>query len=356
MADSTTYTRMLLYKDTGDGNALKLLVSKTTVYLQPTNQIYPAGRLQLTETTPGSSGIYKRDNTPDGRYYLYIDDTLRGEYGAFWVGSDELPYLNGSDDATITGDYTFEGDIEVSGSNNLFTGSCKFNDPLIDPDDIQYIGQTPSFANTLVWRSWVEAQIAAIEVSTYQESVNNVRVIADGVVETGKVYTSPKNAALSFSSPGVNNQCHVEITGTGAISQYIIASAGTLRDYVNFSGKGKHIKLILSENSISKICRFTNLTIFLSAHDIITDREFGSMIFENCTIYAYKNTTFNNCLLINCIIIHASAYKSYFKGTTVAIGCYTNNEYDVSLLSGGQAIGCASGLVLTTPTDPVDIT
>lgn len=343
----TTFSRSLWYKDSGDSDRLKLLTGKTNVKLQPAASSYPTGAIALTETTPGSSGIYSNASVPDGNYKLYIDDAFRSEYGTFWIGDDELAlYAKLAGGNTFTGNQIFDDQIVI---NDIIVADEAF----IAADSDPYINNDPSFDTTLIWLGYLESRLAAINVSPYQESSNFRRCIPNGVNETNKVYTTLKAASASFASPSINNQCNVFIPGTGSVSRYISARPGTLIDYVNFTGAGRHINFVLSDGSSNtKITTFENLTLFFGANDYASARSYSNKTFINCTIYAYKDTTFSNCTLINCRVIHASTYKAYLTGGTIVENTGFNNEYDKTGITTGYVVNAYGIDVTTLPTDP----
>jgi hypothetical protein len=195
--------------------------------------------------------------------------------------------------------------------------------------------------------------IASIVVTPYQESVNRVRVMGGGVLNTGKVYTNIHDASNYFGSPDIDNQCLVMIEGTGNSYRYLTMIPNTLRDYVNFRGAGRHINIIMSDGSSNyKIVNFEDMTLLFGAGDYGVDRQYVNMKFINCRIFAYKNTIFHNCELINCEIIHASTYKSFLTNSTLAFNCVFNNEFDDSGITDGKVLNCSSGFTFTLPDDP----
>ena len=129
--------------------------------------------------------------------------------------------------------------------------------------------------------------------------------------------------------------------------------SGTMRDYVHFSGVGKHINIICRDGSSNaKISNIENMTVIFGAIDFTVDRTYSNKRFENCDIYLYKNMTWNNCELYNCRLIHASTYKSTFTGACKVEKCGFNNEPDYSGISGGYQSNNYGIDVTVLPTDP----
>jgi len=349
---STAFSRSLWYKDTGDSNRLKLLTGKTNVKLQPNGSSYPTGAILLSETGV-ASGIYKNDTVPDGLYKIYIDDVYRSEFGIFYIADGDISiYALLAGGNTFSGNQLFEDNVHVEGQIDVDTSVVAL-ELFVDVDGAPYTTNTPSFNTSLIWKGYLDARIAAINLSPYQESSNFRRCIPNGTTETNKVYTTIRDAAGSFASPSANNNCMVQISGTGAISKYITAKSNACVDYVNYKGVGRHINIIFSDGATnSKICTFENCTLFFGANDFAAARNMSNKTYINCTIYAYKDTTFTGCTLINCRIIHSSTYKAYLVGTTTAENCFFNNEYDKTGLTTGYVAGCFGIDITTLPTDP----
>jgi len=360
-----TFSRTFIYKDGSDSNRLKVLTSKTNVKLQPNGSSYPTGAIALTETSAGVSGIYKNDDVGDGVYKLYIDDVYRSEFGIFYVADDDIAQYakiaggnSFSGDQSVTGNVAITADLTI-GNDLIIAGSVDVTEVIlalemfVNAAGAPYTTNTPSYDTSLVWKSWVDTQIAAINLSPYQESSNFRRCIPNGTEETNKVYTTLLAASNSFSSPASGNNCNVHIPGTGSSTSYIGGAVGFCRDYVNFSAAGRHINIIFSDGATnSKITKFENCTIFFGANDYTTARTMSNKTFINCTIYAYKDTTYTTCTLINCRFIHSSTYKVYLTGSTTAESCFFNNEYDKAGLTTGYVAGCFGIDITTLPTDP----
>lgn len=314
-----------------------------TPYLLPVFQTGKVVKVKNIATTTeytgveeGASGIYKFTNIPNGKYHKLIDGVQSGTFGVTngrYIADDLLPYAKLAGGNTFSGNQTFQNDVQIDGPLNvaLYATALELFINALSP---AYTGNTPSFNNSLVWKSWVESQIASIVVTPYQESSNLVRCIPNGTQEANKVYRTPKLCAASFASPSATNQCAVLVSGMGAALQYLNLDLNTLRNYVHFLGTGKHCKIIMRDGSSNtKTMNWKNLTIIFGALDFGVDREYSSMTFEDCDIYAYRNTTFNNCNLIRCRIFHASTYKAFLKGSTTAEMCGFLNDPDKSLLS-----------------------
>lgn len=350
---ATGITRTLIFKDTGDSNRLKLLTGKQ-VELQPVGSTYPTGKIVLTETSVGVSGKYGAASVPDGAYEYYIDGIKDTSYPPFWIGDEALsPYALKAGGNAFTGNQTVTGFISATGSIYAFD-YLQGVYPIIDSGSSWYTSNTPGLGNSLVWYSYLESRLSNLQISPFQESINKVRCFAGATQETNKVYYRLRTAAASFASPAINNQCLVQIEGTGAVSRYMNMDLTTQRDYVNFAAAGKHISIIMRDGATnSKITTFERCTIIFGAIDFTTDREFTNKTFIDCDIYAYKNTTYNNCTLIRCRFFHASTYKAILKGTTSAELCGFNNDPDYTLLSDPDTVVGSYFIKLAAmPSDP----
>lgn len=312
---------------------------------------------EYTGVEEGTTAIYKFTNVEDGKYHKLVDGVQSGTFGVTngrYIADDSMPYAKLAGGNTFSGNQVMQNNLNVAETLTVILDIIA-RELFVDAAGTPFITNTPSFNTSVVWKSWVESQIASIVVTPYQESSNLVRCIPNGTQETNKVYRTPKLAALSFATPSVTNQCAVLVAGMGDASQYLNLDSGTLRSYVHFLGVGKHCKIIMRDGfSNTKTMNWKNLTIIFGANDFSVDREFSSMTFEDCDIFAYKNTTFNNCTLIRCRIFHASTYKAYLKGTTNAEMCGFLNDPDKSLLSDPATVVGSYKLFLTggMPADP----
>jgi len=332
---------------------------------------------EYTGVEDGTTGIYKFTGVGDGKYHKLVDGVQSGTFGVTdgrYIADDSLPYAKLAGGNYFTGNQSIDGNLVV---NALLTigGAAGFADSIeatdyikslaymiapelfVDAAGTPFTTNTPTYNSSLVWKGWVESRLASIVLTPFQESINKRRVIVGGSIEANKVYTLLKDASNSFASPSATNMCWVEIVGAGAASAYLTMPGNTLRDYVHWIAPGQHIKVIMADGfSNSKYCTFQNMTLFFGANDYSVDREYANMTFINCDIYAYKNTTFNNCRLIRCRIIHASTYQAKLKGNTICELTGFNNDYDKSLLSAGYEP--SGGYLIygeAMPTDPSSI-
>jgi len=212
----------------------------------------------------------------------------------------------------------------------------------------------PSGIASLTRKDYVDNLVAGVSVTPFQESSNKVRVIPDGTVQSGKVYTTITSAIASFTSPLITNQCFVEIVGTGGTTQYIIATLSSFVNYVHLIGAGRHIGLILAGTaSNTKTMNIENCTAFIGANDITTARTFNSFTFRNCVIHAYKSTTFTNCKIENCLIYHKSGETPTIAGTTVVINSAFSQTVTVSG-SDTVAAGMIDGFDTASAGMPID--
>lgn len=200
------------------------------------------------------------------------------------------------------------------------------NEPIADPSDLRH----------LCHKQYVDNAINANIGNPYQESIQNVRVIPNGTLMAGKVYTNITSAINYFSSPGINKQCSVRIINTNNASSIALAHT-SLKSYVHIIGE-EHIELILggSGDSVTKTMNFKNLIIYMSQYDITADRTYINFRFFDCIIYAYKNLTFNGCYFKNCII-----YQPTGKQVTINSGNEIYNTHfaqDMTDYAGGSLI------------------
>src|SRR4030095_3212203 len=95
----------LFYVDTADNNAIKLDTGKTVTLREAP---YSAELYTLSETVPGTSGIYKNDNIEDKLCRLLVNGSWKQDYGTFWTFGDAASntlaaYLKRDGSAAMTG-------------------------------------------------------------------------------------------------------------------------------------------------------------------------------------------------------------------------------------------------------------
>lgn len=98
--------------------------------------------------------------------------------------------------------------------------------------------------------SQITTAIGSFSTSGYQESRNIVRLIPNGVEQTGKVYTTYADAiAYCSASASLTSQYTILICGNGISTTNIIPTV--LVDYVHLKGLGSNIKLNIAGLSLT---------------------------------------------------------------------------------------------------------
>lgn len=200
------------------------------------------------------------------------------------------------------------------------------------PFRITPLPEEPEFDNSLAWAGWVNAKIASIPISVYQDNTDIVRFIPGGTIQAGKVYNDLKAASdylNGFASS--SRETLVWITSTKHDSGANLLASGGLHDYVHFTGTNKKkCKIIFGSDSISKIISFENMRIYfgISSNNggFNHARTVSNMNFINCDIYSFHDLTFNNGELQDNKILNDSGHKSTLDGNIQAEGNYFNQK------------------------------
>lgn len=286
-------------------------------------------------------GVYKFTNVDDGKFKLYESDggteiTKWGGTNGKWIGDDNMEvYATASDMVSVksaTGSLqsqitTLNTNKATLTANNNFTGVNLFGQVKITGGttsgtktefrgwtyfmDCPYLlgGVTPTNYYHLVNKGYVDGLLVATQ--SFQESSNIVRVISDGVEQTGIVYTS-QGSALTYvdaQSPTINKQYTILFTGEGAGSLLSLASVNGkyLHDYVHYRGLGSDIAI--------------NLPIVSGTEYTATD--YTRVVWEDLTLVindsendlVMENITFKNCKFIVLDVSSVTLVGCNFEGT-----------------------------------------
>jgi len=322
----------------------------------------------------GSTGYYQFDSVGSnpGFYTLWVEGVERLEYGTRQIASfmergvDDTSFVHtsgSSESAWVTNMYwyaqhqfynycpaslvaptiashltqkqyvdhidtsnTSTSGTEANYATLTFHGTIAF----VNASNPPGCSTAPTSANHLTNKTYVDDLVATIVVTPFQESSNRVRYIPNGTIETGKVYNTITGAVSYFSSESASNPCYVEIF---PYSSDVTISHSELSDYVHFyssfySSENKTDPIVIlgcATASVTKTdVRFEGLTLLMGANVITGDRTYNGFTFKDCTIFAFKNTTFTNCILSNSTIYHASGYSATYDGSTQIYDCRFN--------------------------------
>ena len=277
-------------------------------------------------------------------YYVKVQRKIGGDwtdqyqFGVFWIGdiSEVIDYLIGIEttartnaDALLmpkTGG-TFSGAIALSeiqnsglqmsiggNSGKVFLGNNQYGTPL-------FVG-SPLYGSSGVTKSWTTNEItnrlaSIISDGNYQESLNIVRVIPEGVAVTGQIYVNLSTALvygkdtliataikpLTVSIAGVNNDTggvNLDFVEYDAVNHYYACAF----DYIHFKGAVSNAK-ILSDGNISTpgnqfkagaLGRIIMEDLYFYFDNDGQTGEIENIIFKNCKFESRGGTIdFLNC-------------------------------------------------------------
>lgn len=292
----------------------------------------------------GDGGIYTFGSvgTPvaAGDYKLYDNTTELTAFGVIRVGEPGAVLTSG-DQLTIAGNKTFTGivtltdailgDTLITGDMTIATGKSLTVDKtpvtanevlrLKDLDGVALLSggneiadtqlftgevgfdQTPVCATAdgtqgasyLVNQGYIQDIVDNIEVTPFQESSNNRRLMVDGIQDTNKVYTTWAEAQNNARSYATSNwRITIEIKGAGESSNEITVTDGSIpgnnpfNSFVNVKGDNQGIKLQVSDIAYS-IAALGN-TIIENVSIERDDSTAGTPTFEN---FIFKDCYFN---------------------------------------------------------------
>lgn len=278
--------------------------------------------------------------------YPLVDDAIESPTDPRHVTTKD--YVDGLDSLvvhktgseTISGPKQFAGNVVINTSTGLLTQSAY---------------AAPSDDKNYAPKKYVDDQVASIRAIPYQEGSNTVRVISDGTTEAGKVYRAIAAASSYFGTTTSTNPVFINLVKHATGGVFYINGSSTIKNYMTISGQGHKTWVVLSDGntSLTKDAEFRNLSLFLGANDITSARTYNSLTFRDCIIYAYENTTFNNCKFYNTIIIHAATKSASLAGCIAWNSHFNQYTASDTLTLGVYTHGFDTGLsYYTLPTDP----
>lgn len=312
---------------------------------------------------PGKPGAYEfTDLSAVYRLKLYVngaeDDTFGGAKGKYINDSAEVDARHVTKVTDGSGTYyecnnlEFRSAGETTEPNSLIRKSeadlrYLMVDQNLDLSDVEIVvapavnnGNPVQLAQLFNEVAALEAAIAAVVVTPYQESPNVVRLIPGGVQETGKVYMSYaiiQNYCRLYPANNTHRMT-IEIKGAGSGGVTVTATDGAIsgnhafNNYVSLKGENQNIKLLVDDDTFSVTAGGTIIENLTVARDDDGDGtpQFVNVIFKDCYLdFDTASLTLNAC---------------QFRGT-----CYIKNTGTITFTS------CKGGNVITNGTLPATV-
>ena len=212
---------------------------------------------------------------------------------------------------TIAGEKTFS-DIATFSNTSVFQNDIGAS-PAIYPQ-VANSSDQPTLAVHLAPKFYVDAAVSSVNVKPYQQATNIRRVQQPGIVEAGKLYTSIADCITNFGTTSNTARLLILLEQGQADSNYnnifpLTHAAISTKTHISIIGISRfntHLLFGLTGDAVGCTAEvtFENMSIYATTQ--ISDRVYGSMEFNNCTIYAYKDINFANCKITNCDIVHAN--------------------------------------------------
>ena len=274
-------------------------------------------------TTEANSLIRKSE--ADGRYLKLEGGTMAGTIemaGNIITGltsdADPSSAMTREDieaaDQIVRDDMTELIDDKASKTeNNVYSGTQRYGNEVRFIPYVPLVDGDPSSGDHLTRKSWVEAQIAAIAVTPYQNSPNKVRLIPGGTTETGKVYTSyalAQNYARLYPASNTH-RIQIDIEGAGSGGTSVAATDGAIsgnsafNSYVSIRGANQNVNLTVDDDAFSVSAGSVIISNLKISRDDDGDGtpSFTNFIFHDCYFdFDVANLIFVNCDFRNCII------------------------------------------------------
>lgn len=176
----------------------------------------------------GTFPIYHDDDEPAAASYSVGRVDRQGDTIFYWLtyvpDEDHDPTFDPYDPDTaadpdnvlVCNKYVKDNFGQLDGSNTgdkRWTGANEhFYTPIMATDSVEFIGGTPTYDNSFVWKKWVQDNFAAVSGNSFP--INTNRLIVDSKQPsnfTGKIYTTI-SSALSYASsqtPAVNSRWEI---------------------------------------------------------------------------------------------------------------------------------------------------
>ena len=310
-----------------------------TVYLRHKDDEFTTDQI-LLEAVTGKQGVYEAHDVPYNEYKLWVNGTEDTSFagtdsskGRWLPEGDSVIRLNGAswdaDAKKITdlADATAATDamnrqasdarfVMLDGSNDpdlwvQKAGSSMDGNLLMTGNLVKDLG-TPADDNDAATKVYVDDLVDDIEVTPYQESPNEIRLIPGGSTKTGQVYTS-WNAAMNYLkslTPSATKRFVIEVGGVGISGATSIpVTQGGLTDYfenyISIFIKNRFVKLDIADD----LMRATTLGMTsIEGGTIYKDDAGANPVFENLhfvNVYfdlTVETVTFTNCKFESCFV------------------------------------------------------
>lgn len=307
----------------------------------------------------GSTGYYTFSGLTPGFYKLFINGVEKQEYGVTQIAT----YIDTLGTWGMGGNLDFNGN-KIIDLGNATTGTDALNRNTADSRYLtlgslssQLVLGSITFSNVppstiispthdghLTNKNYVDSLVANVVVTPTQFPATIRRVIAGGTVLAGRDYLTISTAESSISGASASSRYRIfleEGTNNTDVSpdedNIFYADHNDMQNFVSLIGYGMATKLVIGINGssfTSSGITIENCAVYLGENDITANRSYNGISFYNCTIYAYRGTTFNNVNMSNCNIVHATTYTATLTGSGTYSNCTFSGNVVLSAFSG----------------------
>lgn len=310
-------------------------------------------------------GYFDKDSFLTNKSRHYVKVNFRGvdnwKFGVFMIGKEDENYLQISEiSQTIRGDKNFYNKLSYNSDTYL---SMNFNEnkdiphkmwiedkltQFVDIGSLQYISGTKQFLNLqtptnpstdymVVNRGYLNTRL--------QQNVGFVqtpakRRVGGSTTIANDLYPTIASAIASCPSPSAMMRYTIEIDSQGIM---IPTPTSEIVQFCDLRGINRLTKLLFHYpdntpvGTVKNVLSVQNCTIYLGSGEyspIKTPREYKQLHFYDVNIYAYNDTTFNNCILENCNVFHVANKKAIIKNGTNLSNVKFNNSVILDNVSG----------------------
>ena len=217
-----TFSIPLFYVDTADNNAIKLDTGKTVTLRQAP---YTADLYTLSETVPGTSGIYKNDDVDDKLVRLFVNGSWKQDYGTFWIFGDAASntlaaYLKKDGSVAMTGNLDMGTTQRIINCDNPEDAQDAATKNYCDTNFLTLQNRLMIFSgNVLLVDYALSSNVTGKRYNTIQGAIDYVNSQSPTGTNRWKIYITPhkNNANYTGYYEALTLYKHIDLIGLGKV-------------------------------------------------------------------------------------------------------------------------------------------
>ena len=252
-------------------------------------------------------------------------------------------------------DNSLDAKVGTTGDEVIADKKQFYELPELIPFDVPDYYPVPTELGDMIYLKYFNYRLSLLNANPTPQSVQHVRVYGGATAISGKLYpniTDAVNWCVGYGTPpDATHIFIVTIENMGPGNSMLPAESGSIRDYVNLVAVSPGIELVIGDDTLSSNSSIENATLYFGAGEILGARAYTGLKLRNCRIYNYKNLTFTDGELKDCVFISQTSYKVVLDDAVNVENCIFNENPDVSTHTGVALYDTVTG-VYTVPDDP----